>query len=208
MKRIVLLSGGLDSACALFHQLGQYGDVDEIVPVWVNYGQINAVKENEAARKLAREAQLKLKMIDVGKAFYYSNSTILPTLAHRAHNVDTDELVGRNAFLMLLAVCNFYSIEDHAIIIVAAHKTPAPYADCTKQFYSRMNKAIYYMTNGRWEVEAPYINMTKFQLLKLGWSSGMTKEQIDMTVSCYEGTSCGKCPACKQRKEVIEKLFY
>jgi 7-cyano-7-deazaguanine synthase in queuosine biosynthesis len=71
-----------------------------------------------------------------------------------------------------------------------------------------MSKAISYSTNGKVDVEAPFIRLTKFKVLKKGWEAGMSRQDMEATVSCYEGNNCGKCPACKSRREAINKLFY
>ena len=66
------------------------------------------------------------------------------------------------------------------------------------------------------DYEAPFVNMTKSELLKFGWDCmkniGMTRANankiIKNTHSCYDpnenGESCGRCGTCKERLEAFE----
>lgn len=172
--------------------------------MWIDYGQKNAQQELKAALKLCEENRIPLKQVSVPSIFAGVPSTILRT-SEGSHTVQSAELQNRNAVLISIAAA---SCRNPTTIVVAAHRTAAPYPDCTPQFYTRMAKAISYSTAGKVDVEAPFIRLTKFQVLKKGWEAGMSREDIEATVSCYEGTNCGKCPACKSRREIINKLFY
>ena len=207
MMRIVLFSGGLDSACLLYH-LKATLDEDETKPmaIFIDYGQKNKDKELSAVTRLCSEWNVKLHIIDCSKIFNSVNSAILKTSSEE-HGVLQDELPNRNAVLISIAASHV-PIYEEAVIYVAAHKTSAPYADATRQFYTRMNRLISYSTTGRVSVEAPFINMTKYALTKQAYMEGISKQELEHTVSCYEGTSCGRCPACINRKEVLDKLFY
>ena len=205
MMKLLLLSGGLDSACLFWHLLSQG---ETFICMWIDYGQKNAHEEYVAAQKLCSDAGVLLKTVNAISVFDGVQSAILIGCNAKViggHSVKVDELPNRNAVLISIAAAH---CSCRTTIVVAAHRTSAPYPDCTPQFYTRMSKAISYSTNGRVDVEAPFIRLTKFKVLKKGWEAGMTKEDIEATVSCYEGTNCGKCPACISRRESIKKLFY
>ena len=200
--KLLLLSGGLDSAC-LFWYLFSKGIAFHCM--WIDYGQRNAQQERKAAERLCAQNNKALKCIDARNIFKGINSTILYAQDNSIHTVTSAELQNRNAVLISIAAAH---CKEPTTILVAAHRTPAPYADCTQQFYTRMSKAISYSTNGKVDVEAPFIRLTKFNVLKKGWEAGMSREEIESTVSCYNGNNCGKCPACKSRREILKKLFY
>lgn len=200
--KLLLLSGGLDSACLFWHLLSQ-GEAFRCM--WIDYGQKNAEQEWKAASKLCQDNGISLVKLEVPTIFNGVSSTILKYCKTEGHTVTTDELPNRNAVLISIAAAH---CTETTTIVVAAHRTHAPYADCTPQFYTRMSKAISYSTNGKVDVEAPFIRLTKYQVLRTGWYAGMSREELEATVSCYEGTNCGKCPACISRQEILKKLFY
>lgn len=202
MMKLLLLSGGLDSTCLFWYMLSQ-GETFRCM--WINYGQRNAAAELRSVTALCKANGIYLKTVDATHIFDGCHSAILESDDSKLHTVENDELPNRNAILISIAAAH---CDCRTTIVVAAHRTPAPYPDCTTQFYTRMSKAISYSTNGKIDVEAPFIRLTKFKVLKKGWEAGMTKEDIERTVSCYEGTNCGKCPACISRRESIKKLFY
>jgi len=200
--KLLLLSGGLDSACLFWHMLSQ-GETFRCM--WINYGQRNALQEFHAASVLCAKNGINLTTVEAARIFDGCHSTILKSDDSQLHTVSHDELQNRNAVLISIAAAH---CDCRTTIVVAAHRTPAPYPDCTTQFYTRMSKAISYSTNGKVDVEAPFIRLTKHQVLKKGWEAGMSRQDMEATVSCYEGNNCGKCPACKGRREAINKLFY
>lgn len=202
MMKLLLLSGGLDSACLFWHMLAH----DEVFRcMWINYGQKNAEQEWKAAKKLCEDSGVGITRLDIPTVFSGVHSTILKEWQAPGHTIISDELPNRNAVLISIAAAHCIC---RTTVVVAAHRTSAPYADCTPQFYTRMSKAISYSTNGRVDVEAPFIRLTKYQVLRKGWEAGMSKEDIESTVSCYEGNNCGRCPACISRAEILKKFFY
>lgn len=200
--KLLLLSGGLDSTCLFWHMLSQ-GETFRCM--WINYGQRNADAELRAATELCKQNGIFLQTVNATHIFYGCHSAILKSDDSKFHTVEQDELPNRNAVLINIAAAH---CSCSTTIVVAAHRTPAPYADCHPTFYTRMSKAISFSTNGKVDVEAPFIRLTKYQVLKKGWEAGMSRQDMEDTVSCYEGINCGKCPACKSRKEALDKLFY
>lgn len=201
--KIILLSGGLDSACLTYYLLA-YNLDSKILCIFIDYGQKNVDAEYTAAAKLCAKLNLPLKLIKAREIFEGVKCSILAT-SNEAHTVTSDELPNRNATLISIAA-SYIPSDKYATIYVAAHKTSAPYADATRRFYTLMNKLIAYSTNNRISVEAPFIGMSKTALVKKAIKAGMTRQDMEDTVSCYEGTGCGRCPACKQRKLVLDRI--
>ena len=81
------------------------------------------------------------------------------------------------------------------MIYYGAHSDDAAgfaYPDCSDVFNNAMNTAIYEGSGHQLKIEAPFINMNKAQVVKMGLELGAPYE---LTWSCYEGgdTPCGKC---------------
>lgn len=196
----LLLSGGLDST-VLFYDLLQSDEKFECV--WVNYGQKNAVQEQQAVEQLCQSHFIVLHKIYIPLAFEGVGSTLLAGVKG-GHNVASDEVPNRNAVLLSVAASH---CKEQTVLLMAAHKTGAAYADATPRFYTRASKLLHWSTNGKVTVEAPYIRLTKKQLVKKAWNMALTLSEINMTVSCYEGNECGKCPACKARAEALKGIY-
>lgn len=203
---LVLLSGGMDSACLLAWLRYLKKDCEELKAVFIDYGQRNAEKEYAAAAKICCVNVVPCLYIKADNLFAFATSAILNNTAVDEHSVKADELPNRNATLISIAAANV-APNERAVIYVGAHKTSAPYADATPKFYRLMNKLIRYSTNNRISVKAPFIHLSKLELARLGRKAGMTRLEFDSTVSCYEGNECGVCPACIQRAKVMKEIF-
>ena len=62
-----------------------------------------------------------------------------------------------------------------------------------------MNEAIYLGSGKQVRITAPFVNMSKAQVVKRGVELGVPYE---MTWSCYEGGDkmCGVCGTCRDRR--------
>lgn len=196
----LLLSGGLDST-VLFYQL--ISDNEHFECVWVDYGQKNARQEQQAVESLCQRHLIVLRKIYIPLAFEGVKSTLLKNV-EGVHTVRSAEVPNRNAVLLSVAASH---CTEPTVLLVAAHKTGSGYADATRQFYTRASKLMSWSTDGKVTVEAPFIKLTKKQLVKKAWDLALTSHDIMSTVSCYEGNECGKCPACKARKEALNGIY-
>ena len=203
---IVLLSGGMDSACLLSWLRYLKKDCEELKALFIDYGQRNAEKEYAAANKICSVNVVPCSYIKADEMFAFATSKILKNTAVDEHSVKDDELPNRNATLISIAAANV-APNERAVIYVGAHKTSASYADATPKFYRLMNKLIRYSTNNRISVKAPFIHLSKLELALIGRKAGMTRLEFASTVSCYEGNECGVCPACIQRAKVMKEIF-
>lgn len=201
--KVLLLSGGLDSTI-LFYDLIQHEE--KFCCVWVDYGQKNAREEQKSVMALCQEYCIALHSIFIPLVFNSVSSPLLKNVEGK-HTVQSDEVPNRNAVLISIAASHACTLTGNHTILVAAHKTGAAYADATPQFYTRASKLIHWSTNGRVTVEAPYIRLTKKQIVKRAWDMAITREEIMRTVSCYEGNACGECPACRARLQALRGIF-
>ena len=201
--KLLLLSGGLDST-VLFYDLISNNEKFECM--WLNYGQKNAGEEHRAVFELCKHNSIKLRCVQAPHIFDGVDSTILNTSAPHSipHTVESDFLLNRNGVLLNIAAAH---CRARTTLLVAAHKSGSSYPDCQKVFYNRISKAIFYSTNCLVDVDAPYIKMTKKQIVKKAWDLALSPLDIMQTVSCYEGNNCGKCPACIARKQALEGIY-
>ena len=102
---------------------------------------------------------------------------------------------------------NLNKLKGCNIIYYGAHSDDAAgsaYPDCSKVFNNAMNQAIYEGSGHQLEIKAPFVEMTKADIVKIGLSLGVPYQ---LTWSCYEGndTPCGTCGTCIDRQNAFLK---
>ena len=217
MKALVLCSGGIDSTTALAIAVKKYGH-DNVVALSMSYGQKHD-KEIKAAENVANYYNVELLSLDLSKIFEYSNSSLLKQstedIPKESYSAQIEETNGekpvstyvpfRNG-LFLSTAASIAISKDCSVIYYGAHSDDAAgfaYPDCSDVFNNAMNTAIYEGSGHQLKIEAPFINMNKAQVVKMGLELGAPYE---LTWSCYEGgdTPCGKCGTCIDRAKAFE----
>lgn len=200
--KVLMLSGGLDSTI-LFYDL--LFNEDRFQCAFIDYGQKNAVAELKAAKNLCCKNNVVLQVYCIPSLFAGVSSTLLRGI-EGVHSIASDEIPNRNATLACVVAAQQQARSE---LIFGAHKTSSGYADAKPQFYTRLSKLLSWSTNGKVTASAPYIRLTKKQLIMRAWKVlALTKEEISESISCYEGNNCGKCPACIARKKALEDSPY
>lgn len=217
MKALVLLSGGVDSTTCLGLAANRYGS-DNVVALSIAYGQKH-LKEIEAARKIAAYYQVELMQLDLAKIFESSDSTLMAhsnkEIAKESYAQQLEHLGGkpvstyvpfRNG-LFLSSAASIALSKGCSLIFYGAHSDDAAgnaYPDCSDAFNEAMNRAIFIGSGEQLKIEAPFISMSKAQVVKTGLD---LKVPYELTWSCYEGEDqpCGKCGTCLDRIAAFEK---
>ena len=109
----------------------------------------------------------------------------------------------RNGLMLSMAASFVDGLFDgaEAEIFIGVHQDDVAvnaYADCSKEFINAMNKAISVGTYGKIKIIAPFLGMTKADVVKIGLE---LKAPYKLTWSCYERGEfpCGKCATCLDR---------
>lgn len=211
MKKVILLSGGIDSTTCLTMAIKHYG-ADNVVALTFLYGQKHE-NEIENARKVAEHFSVKLVEARIdSQIFQNSNSTLLQgngDIAHKSYyeiieengegTVDT-YVPFRNGLMLSQAAALAYSVGADEVWY-GAHADDAAgsaYPDCTPEFYTAMDKAIFSGTGYKVHLLAPLLGMNKAQVVAAGLK---LNAPYKLTRSCYEGHehACGKCATCIDR---------
>lgn len=211
MKKVILLSGGIDSTTCLTMAVKHYG-ADNVIALTFLYGQKHE-NEIENARKVAEHFSGKLVEARIdSQIFQNSNSTLLQgngDIAHKSYNeiikengegtVDT-YVPFRNGLMLSQAAALAYSVGADEVWY-GAHADDAAgsaYPDCTPEFYMAMDKAIFSGTGYKVHLLAPLLGMNKAQVVASGLK---INAPYKLTRSCYEGHefACGKCATCIDR---------
>ena len=211
MKALVLFSGGVDSTTCLGIAVKKYG-AEEVLALSVYYGQKHS-RELEAAEKIAAHYGVQLKKLDLALIFADSDCSLLTgsdkEIPMESYSEQLRETGGapvstyvpfRNG-LFLSSAASIALSHGCEVIYYGAHSDDAAgnaYPDCSSDFNDAINRAIYLGSGCQLRVEAPFIGLTKAQVVKKGLELNVPYE---LTWSCYEGSGrpCGKCGTCIDR---------
>ena len=212
MKALVLSSGGVDSTTALALAVSRYGK-DNVIALSVSYGQKHD-KEIQAAKAVSGFYGVEQLFLDLSKIFQYSNCSLLQQsteeIPEESYAMQIEKTEGekpvstyvpfRNG-LFLSSAASIALSKDCSVILYGAHADDSAgfaYPDCSPMFNDAMNQAIFEGSGHQLKVEAPFVNMTKAEVVKMGLELNAPYE---LTWSCYEGKDvpCGKCGTCIDR---------
>lgn len=178
----MLASGGIDST-ALIHFYKEQNYL--ITCLHFQYRQLSANSEYKAVKNIAKYYDVPLETFYLEYKFKKRK----------------DEYIGRNAIFILMAL-SFSISEDIKRIAIGINKT-SHYYDCSKNFLIDIQRIIDGYYSGTHQVEAPFLQLTKFQIIKYC----IEKEiPLELTYSCLrkENLPCGECEACIDRRGLNE----
>lgn len=216
MKALVLFSGGVDSTTCLAIAVNKYGK-ENVLALSVTYGQKHS-KELEAASKIADYYKVEHKELNLAKIFEGSDCSLLSSsdkeipkdsyseqLKHTNGAPVSTYVPFRNG-LFLSAAASIALSNGCTEIYYGAHSDDAAgnaYPDCSKEFNDAINSAIYIGSGNRLKVVAPFVGITKADVIKQGIELNVPYE---LTWSCYEGGDkpCGICGTCRDRMAAFE----
>ena len=203
MKVIVLLSGGIDSATALY-QTKQ--ETDEIYTINIVYTQTYD-SEAEAAKKLAAAAHVK-EHISVYLPFF---KELEARYRHPPSTESTPAYVpARNIVFYGVASAYAEAIGASRIVFGSNADDAKELPDARPQFIQLMNELIKIGTRSSFEgfemkIVNPLINYDKIEVLKIALR---LKVPLELTWSCYEDSTkpCGICRGCRTRQRAFEAV--
>lgn len=216
MKALVLFSGGVDSTTCLAMAVDKYGK-DNVVALSISYGQKHT-KEVEAANNIAAHYGVEFIKLDLTAMFKFSDCSLLEhsdkEIPHESYAEQLEKTDGtpvstyvpfRNG-LFLASAASIAISKNCGVIYYGAHADDAAgnaYPDCSAVFNNAINTAIYEGSGRQVKVEAPFINMSKAGVVKIGLELNVPYE---LTWSCYEGHDkpCGVCGTCRDRIAAFE----
>lgn len=214
-KKIVLLSGGIDSTTCLAMAVCDYGR-ENVIALNIYYGQRHD-REIQSAKSVAKYYGVEYKEIDLADIMKSSDCSLLKHSGKEiAHGEYATQITGdkpvstyvpfRNG-LFLSVAASLALCFDADEVWYGAHADDAAgnaYPDCSQKFVEYIGGAIEEGTAGAVKVKAPFIIMNKTEVVRKGLELNAPYE---LTWSCYEGGErpCGKCGTCIDRKKAFEK---
>jgi 7-cyano-7-deazaguanine synthase in queuosine biosynthesis len=171
---MLCLSGGLDSATVLFTQ-----QVDECLVV--NYGQPH-VAEIRLARTLAGMCGVPVREVHIT----YSQAPTGGIMGGNDLTPSAAVVPGRNSMFVALA-----AMHGAAEVLLGCNADDQDaFVDCRLDNLRRVSEVCGV------QVTLPLAGLTKAQVKGLAMASGVP---VDLCLSCYRGSNCGECAACRLR---------
>lgn len=215
-KVMVLSSGGIDSSTCLGEAVAQYGK-ENVVSLTIYYGQKHD-KELKAAEDVAKYYDVSHITMDLTPIFSGCDCSLLKGSDQEIPNESYEKQIAkaggkpvstyvpfRNG-LFLSTAASVALINECSIIFYGAHSDDAAgnaYPDCSAAFNQAMGDAIKIGSGNQVGIEAPYVNLTKADVVKRGLAINVPYE---LTWSCYHGGEkpCGICGTCRDRQKAFE----
>jgi len=206
-RAIVVFSGGMDSATALWWARREFQDV---AAVSFEYGSKHNARELDAAAAICEKLSVPHTVIPldfIGRNFHSSllkTGGAIPEGNYNEENMASTVVPFRNG-IMLAAAAGLAEDSGFSAVILGNHTGDhAIYPDCRPEFIDGMAKAIEAGTGGKVKLLSPFCRMTKGEIAALGAKLGV---DFSLTWSCYNGREkhCGKCGTCRERREAFRE---
>lgn len=221
MKVFVLSSGGLDSTTCIAEAVDGYGQ-DNVETISIYYGQKHK-KELLSAEKVSEYYGIPHHVLDLSMIFNELDNPLMEGSDKEIEMTSYDEQVRedpsgkvktyipfRNGLFISAITSYAMSLypDEEIQIWIGVHSDDSAgnaYADTSMTFISHMANAIESGTYGKIHLYAPFVNLTKADVVQHGLSLKTPKTPYSLTWSCYNGgeRACGKCATCRDRLEAF-----
>lgn len=200
-KPLLILSGGLDSAVALWMLK------PNVRCLTFDYGQRHD-KEIGRARVLSEIAKVPHEVANISSLRpliskgSVSGRDSVPEGHYAEESMKSTVSPNRNMIMISIAVAHAISVGCDKVVFGAHAGDHAIYPDCRGMFVEAMENAILL---GNWDqvfLDAPFLHLSKADIVVKGSQLGVP---FHLTWSCYNGRTlpCGKCGTCVERLEAF-----
>lgn len=200
---VIVLSGGMDSTTLMHERKDQIA-----LAVTFDYGSRHNAREIECARKNCEILGIEHIVIPLEFMGKYFKSSLLiggeeiPEGHYADENMKSTVVPFRNGIMLSIAAGLAESRGLKKVMLANHGGDHAIYPDCRPGFVDSMSEAIKQGTYDGITIDAPYTNITKSDIARIGKKIGV---DYNLTYSCYKGGEkhCGKCGTCVERMEAL-----
>ncbi|MCX8203878.1 MAG: 7-cyano-7-deazaguanine synthase [Nitrososphaeria archaeon] len=202
---LVLLSGGIDSATALFMEARSS---DRVVTLSVNYHKRNK-REAEAARRIARAAGV-VEHLEVDLQFIREAMDLDEGIKREVTElgVPLTFIPFRNLVFYSVGLYYAYVLRLERAVVGHVFEDASLFPDVGERNIAALNGIVERMVPWRrLRVVAPLLGMKKEEVVRTAIELGVP---LELTWSCWlEGErQCGTCPGCRKRRETFARVGY
>lgn len=210
---LVVLSGGQDSTTCLYWAKKHF---DKVRALTFSYGQRH-IREVEIAKELAEEADVPWESMDISFIGQLSPACSLtnPELNIEEEKREGDPypttfVPGRNLFFLSIAAIYARNHGIYDIVTGVGQADYSGYPDCHDSFVKSLNATLNLAMDEQFRLHTPLMWLDKMQIWALADELGVLDTIRNNTLTCYNGVmgdGCGRCPACKLRREGYQKYI-
>ena len=200
---VILVSGGMDSITLLYDRKEEIA-----LGISFDYGSNHNAKEIPFAKMHCERLGISHITIPLDFMHQYFKSSLLdgagaiPEGHYADENMKSTVVPFRNGIMLSIAIGIAESNGLDQVFIANHGCDHTIYPDCRPEFISAIDAAASAGTFNNVKVVAPYTNITKSDIARIGKRLGIDYTE---TWSCYKGGDihCGKCGTCVERKEAL-----
>lgn len=200
MKALLVYSGGLDST-VLLHKYSEC----IVTAVSFVYGAKHNSREINKAKQNCSKLSIRHIIIDISNIGACLKSSLLekadvPSGKYDNKNMGSTVVPFRNGIMLSIAAGIAESNGLDTVMIANHTGDHFIYPDCRPDFIEQMHRAIMFGTDGKVKLFAPFTNINKTKIVRIGDEIGV---DFRKTWTCYNGREihCGVCGSCNERKE-------
>ena len=210
-KALVVFSGGQDSTTCLYWALEHFGQVHTLT---FGYGQKHSL-EIECAKEIAERAGVDFRYMDMS----FIGSLGANSLTDTSIKMDDSKpegtfpntfVPGRNLFFLSTAAVYARENGIRHIITGVSQTDFSGYPDCRDSFIRSLNVTLNLAVDFQFIIHTPLMWLDKAQTWEMADRLGVLDLVRNDTLTCYngiKGDGCGHCPACKLRRDGLEKYL-
>lgn len=210
-KALVVFSGGQDSTTCLYWALEHFGQVHTLT---FGYGQKHSL-EIECAKEIAERAGVDFRYMDMS----FIGSLGANSLTDTSIKMDDSKpegtfpntfVPGRNLFFLSTAAVYARENGIRHIITGVSQTDFSGYPDCRDSFIRSLNVTLNLAMDFQFIIHTPLMWLDKAQTWEMADRLGVLDLVRNDTLTCYngiKGDGCGHCPACKLRRDCLEKYL-
>lgn len=208
---LVVFSGGQDSTTCLFWAKKMFKEVSALTFI---YGQKH-IQEVEAARHIAEIAGVKWDVMDVSFISKLgrnslTDSSIEMDQEQPVGGVPNTFVPGRNLFFLSIAAVYARERGINHMVTGVGETDFSGYPDCRDAFIKSLNVTLNLAMDEQFVIHTPLMWIDKAKTWAMADELGVLDLVRKETLTCYngiKGDGCGHCPACKLRREGLEKYL-
>ncbi len=194
-KVTVLLSGGIDSSVLLAWCKNQE---IECQPLFLDYGQVTAPREFNAAEKISEKMGFTLEKVTIPDVSSLTKNQITDP-----SNSRNPYYPNRNLLLLTLGSLHAYENKNQGVGIGAIRAMGStPFPDLSQIFFDEFTTLVETSLNYKLAILTPFIDLTKKEVVKIGRNLHVP---FELTYSCLTNSDrpCEFCESCISRKEAL-----
>lgn len=211
-KAVILLSGGLDSLCALDMAKKDY---EIILALTFDYGQKAFKQEEEAAKNISEFYNIKQETISLPFLAQITKNALTDADNNNFNDLKEVWVPNRNGLFLNIAASYADKLECNYVIFGANKEEGVDFPDNTEDFTKAGDVFFKYSTLNQVKILAPTLQLDKIQIINYAIDNAVPLRLIK---SCYTNSKkhCGKCMSCKhlysaviksKNPELIKELF-